>query len=74
MGATKPSASPDQDVAEQARLLREGRRGVAEWEAGAGALTTQERAAAAALGDRLLAEARKVRPATSAHEAGELDD
>jgi hypothetical protein len=42
------------DAAEQRLRVREGLRGVAEWEAEAGALTAEERAAGEALLDRLL--------------------
>ena len=41
-------------AAERQLLLREGLRGVAEWEAGAGPLSTEERAAGEALLERLL--------------------
>jgi hypothetical protein len=41
-------------AAEDKLLLREGLRGVAEWESEAGALTLEERAAGEALLDRLL--------------------
>jgi hypothetical protein len=41
-------------AAEDKLLLREGMRGIREWEAGAGALTAEERAAGEALLDRLL--------------------
>ena len=44
-------------AAEQQLLLREGLRGVAEWEAEAGELTSAERAAGEALLDRLLGTA-----------------
>lgn len=43
-------------AAEDKLLLREGMRGVREWEAEAGALTTEELAAGEALLDRLLGE------------------
>lgn len=49
-------------AAERQLLLREGKRGVAEWEAEAGALTAEERAAGEALLDRLLAQAQANRP------------
>ena len=42
------------DAAEHKLLLREGLRGVAEWEAEAGALNAAERAAGEALLDRLI--------------------
>jgi hypothetical protein len=42
------------DAAERRLRVREGLRGVAEWEAEAGALTAEERAAGEALLDRLL--------------------
>lgn len=42
------------EAAEQRIRVREGLRGVAEWEAEAGALTAEERAAGEALLDRLL--------------------
>lgn len=45
------------DAAEHQLRLREGRSGVAEWEAEAGPLTAEERAAAEVLLDRLLAKA-----------------
>lgn len=45
-------------AAEDKLLLREGLRGVHEWEAEAGSLTTEERAAGEALLDRLLREAK----------------
>jgi hypothetical protein len=41
-------------AAEDKLLLREGMRGIREWEAEAGALTAEERAAGEALLDRLL--------------------
>jgi len=43
-------------AAEDKLLLREGMRGVHEWEAEAGELTAEERAAGAALLDRLLGD------------------
>lgn len=43
-------------AAEDKLLVRDGRRGVREWEAEAGALTAEERAAGEALLDRLLAD------------------
>lgn len=43
-------------AAEDKLLLREGMRGVREWEAEAGELTAEERAAGAALLDRLLGD------------------
>jgi hypothetical protein len=42
------------EAAEQRLRVRQGLRGVAEWEAGAGALSAEERAAGEALLDRLL--------------------
>ena len=41
-------------AAEQQLMLREGLKGIAEWEAESGALTPEERAAGEALLDRLL--------------------
>jgi hypothetical protein len=46
-------------AAERSLLLREGQRGVAEWEDEAGPLTAEERAAGEALLDRLLASPRE---------------
>ena len=53
------------DAAERQLRIREGLRGVAEWEDEAGALTPQERAAGEALLDRLLhgSPSRKARTA-----------
>jgi hypothetical protein len=47
------------DAAGQRLRVREGLRGVAEWEAEAGALTPEERAAGEALLDRLLRGQRR---------------
>ena len=46
-------------AAERQLLLREGLRGVAEWEADAGPLSAEERAAGEALLERLLADANE---------------
>ncbi len=45
-------------AAEKQLVLREGLRGIAQWEAEAGALTAEERAAGEALLDRLLGQSR----------------
>ena len=50
-------------AAERQLRQREGLRGIREWEADAGALTAEERAAGEALLDRLLAAGRKARSA-----------
>lgn len=50
-------------AAERSLRLRDGLRGVQEWEAEAGALTVEERAAGEALLDRLLGRGRRARRA-----------
>jgi hypothetical protein len=51
--------------AERQLQVRQGLQGVAEWEAEAGALTPEERAAGEALLDRLLTGPHPSEPATS---------